>query len=362
MRGGERVLESLCRLYPDADIYTLFYDPSSVSESIRAHKVTASFLNPLRRIYRSLLPVMPLALEQFDLRAYDLVISSESGPAKGVLVSAHARHLCYCHSPMRYLWELYPAYYHDHIRSTLKRAAMIPLASYLRLWDYSCAARVDTFVANSENTRRRIKRAYGRESEAVYPPVAIDRFEHREAKDYYLTVSELVPYKQLDYAVRWFSRSGRKYVVAGDGPDYRKLKSAAAGNVEFRGRVSDSELRELYACCRAFVMPGEEDFGIAPVEALASGKPVIAFGRGGAFEIVSDSVWGVLYPQASGDGLAWAVEEFERREGGFVPAELQARAAAFSEENFLSRMRRQIELCLETNAPTPLSRVHSASR
>ncbi len=356
------MLESLCRLYPEADIFTLFHEPSAVSETIRSHKVTASFLNPLRHIYRSLLPAMPLALEQFDLRGYDLVISSESGPAKGVLVSAQARHLCYCHSPMRYLWELYPAYYHDHTRSRLKRAAMIPLASYLRLWDYSSAARVDAFVANSENTRRRIRRAYRRESEVVHPPVAIDRFEHRDAEDYYLIVSELVAYKQLDYAVRWFSRSGRKLVVAGDGPEYRRLKAAAAGKVEFHGRVSDGELCRLYSHCRAFVMPGEEDFGIAPVEALASGKPIIALERGGACDIVSDRLWGVLYPQATEDQLAWGVEEFERRERGFEPAALQARAAEFSEERFLNRMRLQIELCMEINAPAPGSRVHNASR
>src|ERR1700721_2281899 len=175
-RGGEKVLESLCRLLPDADIFTLFYDPAAVSAEIRRHKVTASFLNPLRRHYRQLLPLMPLALEQFDLRGYDLVVSSESGPAKGVLTSSSTRHICYCHTPMRYLWDLYPAYRNEWTRSRWKRALMTPLANYQRLWDFASAARVDEFVANSQNVRRRIAKTYRRESQVVRPPVSVELF------------------------------------------------------------------------------------------------------------------------------------------------------------------------------------------
>ena len=167
MRGGEKVLEAFCRMLPDADVFTLFYDPERVSETIRGRRVTASFLNPLRRHYRSLLPLMPLALERFDLRGYDLIISSESGPAKGVLAPASARHVCYCHTPMRYLWDLYPAYVNEWTSSGLKRALIAPLANYLRLWDFSTAARVDEFVANSENVQRRIWKTYRRESQVV---------------------------------------------------------------------------------------------------------------------------------------------------------------------------------------------------
>src|SRR5712692_7100910 len=207
MRGGEAVVEALCRLLPEADLFTLFYEPARISPAIRSHHVRASFLNPLRRHYRSLLPLMPMALEHFDLRGYDLVISSESGPAKGVLVPSSARHICYCHTPMRYLWDLYPAYLHEWTQSRWKRAAMAPVANYLRLWDYASAARVDEFIANSRNVQRRIWKTYRRTSHVIYPPVAVETFYTKPAEDYYLIVSELVAYKRLDTAVHLFSKT-----------------------------------------------------------------------------------------------------------------------------------------------------------
>jgi glycosyltransferase involved in cell wall biosynthesis len=336
-RGGEKVVEALCRLLPGADIFTLFCDPDSLSSELRGHRITTSFLNPLRRGYRALLPLMPMALESFDLREYDLVVSSESGPAKGVITSASTVHLCYCHTPMRYLWDLYPAYRNEWTSSSWKRAAMVPLTNYLRLWDYASAARVDRFVANSENVRGRVRKAYRRDADVVHPPVDVDSFHHEPAEDYYLIVSELVGYKRVDTAVREFSRSGRRLRIVGDGPEYRALRSGASGNVEFLGRVADDELRTLYARSRAFLMPGEEDFGIAAVEALASGKPVIALGRGGALE-TAPSFGGVLYDHS--EGLRGAVEEFEAKEDGFVPADLQAWAQRFSEKRFAEGMRK----------------------
>ncbi|MGH7489253.1 MAG: glycosyltransferase, partial [bacterium] len=195
MRGGEKVVEVLCRLLPDADIFTLFYDPDRVSPEIRARRVRASFLQPFRRYYRSLLPLMPMALEDLDLRGYDLVVSSESGPAKGVIVPAGARHVCYSHTPMRYLWDLYPAYRNEWTRSKVKRTLMTPLTHYMRLWDYASAARVDDFVANSENVRRRIAKISRRESTVVTPPVAVESFYWKPPEDYHLIVSELVAYK-----------------------------------------------------------------------------------------------------------------------------------------------------------------------
>src|SRR5271165_1692989 len=212
MRGGERVVEALCRLLPGADLFTLFYDPGRISETIRSRRVQSSFLQPFRGHYRSLLPLMPMALESFDLRPYDLVISSESGPAKGVIAPSSARHICYCHTPMRYLWDLYPAYRNEYTRSRLKRAAMAPVANYLRLWDFASAARVDRFVANSDNVRHRIWKTYRRESDVVHPPVDVASCYWRPAGDYYLVVSELVAYKRIDLAVRAFSRCGRKLV------------------------------------------------------------------------------------------------------------------------------------------------------
>jgi len=346
MRGGEKVVEALSKLLPDADIFTLFYDPGSVSPLIRSHRVTASFLQPFRKHYRSLLPLMPMALESFDLRAYDLVISSESGPAKGIIVPSTTRHVCYCHTPMRYLWDLYPAYRNEWTRSRFKRSIMTPLANYMRLWDYASAARVDDFVANSENVRRRILKTYRRESVVVPPPVAVETFYWKDAEDYFLIVSELVAYKRLDSAIQAFSTGGRKLRVVGDGPEFKSLKKLASSNVEFQGRVSDSELRELYARCRAFLMPGEEDFGITAVEALASGKPVIALGRGGALETVpaADPFGGIFYQDPSPDSLREAIECFDRRAHEVQPAALQAYAARFSEAEFDTKMRRVLGL------------------
>ncbi len=336
-RGGEKVLDALCRLLPEADVFTLFCDPDTLSDEVRRHKVTSSFLNPLRRWHRSLLPLMPLALESFDLRGYDLVVSSESGPAKGVITPSTTRHVCYCHTPMRYLWDLYPAYRLEWTQSRLKRAAMAPLSNYLRLWDYASAARVDSFIANSHNVRTRIWKTWRREAEVVHPPVDVDSFTWRPAEDYFLIVSELVPYKRIDTAVRVFSQSGRRLRIAGSGPELRSLRKMASGNVEFLGRVSDATLRDLYSRCRAFLLPGEEDFGITPVEALASGKPVIALGRGGAVETVPP-YGGVLYGEPADAALAAALCEFEAVENSIRPAELQAWARRFSEAEFARKM------------------------
>jgi glycosyltransferase involved in cell wall biosynthesis len=336
-RGGEKVLEALCRMYPQADIYTLFYRPESVSPLLRSHNVIASFLNPFSRFHRAMLPLTPFALESFDLRPYDLVISSESGPAKGVLTPAATPHVCYCHTPMRYLWELYPAYRKD-FSSPVQRAAMTLLTTSLRIWDYSTAARVDSFIANSRNVRQRIWKTYRRRSRVIYPPVEIERFSYRPSHNYFLMVAEFVAYKRLDYAIRTFAYSGRHLKIVGDGPDYSRLKSLSSPGIEFCGRVSDDELAGLYSGCTAFVMPGEEDFGITMVEALASGKPVIALARGGALEIVNEEC-GVLYGDASEASLMHALEHFDRIEGTMEPSLLQDRAGRFSESAFQTRFR-----------------------
>lgn len=334
MRGGEKVVETLCKMYPSADLFTLFYSPDGVSPAIRAHKVTSSFLNPLRRFHRSLLPLMPVALESLDLRGYDLVISSESGPAKGVIVSANTRHICYVHSPMRYLWELYPHHLHDWTSSRLKRVLMAPVANYLRLWDYASAARVDRFIANSENVRRRVRRAWGRDAVVVHPPVPVDQFYWKPSGDYCLIVSKLVQYKRVDLAVRAFSETGRKLKIVGDGPEFKNLKRNAGPSIEFCGHVPDDQLRDLYAHSRALLMPGEEDFGMTMVESLASGKPVIAQRRGGAMEILSerDPVTGVFFDTADSAALRDAMQRFEHIQ--FDASALQHSALRFSEAAF----------------------------
>jgi glycosyltransferase involved in cell wall biosynthesis len=339
MRGGEKVLEAFCRIFPDADIFTLFYDPDKVSETIRSRRVTSSFLNPARRYYRSLLPLMPFALEHLDLRGYDLIISSESGPAKGIVASASSQHICYCHSPMRYLWDLYPDYLHEWTRSRTKRALIASTSNYLRLWDYAAAARVDEFVANSKNVQKRLWRAYRRESKVVHPPVAVDSFYYRPPLDYYLLVSELVAYKRVMDAVTCFSRSGRPLRIVGDGPEYSDLRKAAKPNVEFCGRISDAELREQYAHCRAVVQPGEEDFGIVSVEALASGKPVVGLGRGGILEVAPEEEGcSFLYSSPGLEPLERAIDRFEDLEAQVRPTKLQFLASQYSEECFREKI------------------------
>ncbi len=355
MRGGEKVIESLCRLFPQADIFTLFYDPDRVSPLIRSHQVKASFLNPLRRYYRGLLPLMPVALENFDLREYDLVISSESGPAKGVIVSSRTRHICYCHSPMRYLWDLYPAYLHEWTQSRVKRSIMGFLANYLRLWDYASAARVDEFIANSGNVQRRIWKTYRRTSEIVYPPVDVETFYSAPADDYYLVVSELVAYKRIADVIRCFSETQRRLRVVGSGPEYNHLRGLAGPTVEFCGRVSNPELRELYARCRAVILPGEEDFGIVAVEALASGKPVIALGRGGVLESVSEENprAGFFYMEPGEDPLGSAIDSFERCEGSLSSSAIRQLALPFSEERFEQELCRIIYGANRNDAAPP---------
>jgi glycosyltransferase involved in cell wall biosynthesis len=241
---------------------------------------------------------------------------------------------------MRYLWDLYPEYRNEYVTSPFQRALMMPFANYLRLWDFASAARVDQFIANSDNVRQRIWKTYRRESEVIHPPVDVESFYWKPAGDYFLIVSELVPYKRIDIAVRLFARTGRRLVVAGSGPEYRKLKSLAGRAIEFAGRVPDDQLRELYASCRALLLPGEEDFGMTAVEALASGKPVIALGRGGVLESVplEDPRGGVLYNAPDEAHLEAALSEFERIESAVSPRALQHYAGRFSTSQFLRKM------------------------
>ncbi|WP_395395697.1 glycosyltransferase [Novosphingobium sp. BL-8A] len=336
MRGGERVIERLLDMFPEADLFTHVYDPDAVSEKIRRAHVRETFIGRLpgaRRHYQKYLPLMPLALEELDLRGYDLVISSESGPAKGVITGPDAFHLCYCHSPMRYLWDHYQDYKSSAGR--LSRMMMPTMFHGLRQWDVSSASRVDAIVANSNFIARRIRKVWGREAQVVHPPVAVDEFAPVDAvSDRYLWVSQMTPYKRADVALEAFNRLGVPALMVGDGEMYRHIRAHAGPNVEVRRRLTFAELKQAYATCRALVFTPEEDFGIVPVEANASGRPVIAYGRGGVTDSIIDGETGLFFREQTVAALMDAIERFEGWLPQFRPEAAVRNAARFAPDNF----------------------------
>lgn len=363
MRGGEKVIEALCELYPDADIFTHVHLPGAVSPKIESHKITQSLISRLpfpARLYKNYLPFMPLALEQLDLRGYDLVISSESGPAKGVIPPAGAVHICYCHSPMRYVWNMSHDY--QEKASLLKRLLMAPLLHYVRLTDVTSAARVDYFVANSRTVSRRIRSYWRREAEVIFPPVDTASFAPvpaGELGDFHLMAGELVGYKRPDIAVDAFSRTGRRLVVIGGGEMLRELRERAGPSVTIMGPQPFSVLRDHYARCKALIFPGEEDFGIVPIEAMASGRPVIAFGRGGATETVVEGETGTFFYEQTPECLLEAVERWERTE--FHPERAVARAALFGKELFKTSMADFVARAMRESRPEGVDSVDPAA-
>jgi glycosyltransferase involved in cell wall biosynthesis len=336
MRGGERVLERVLKQFPEADVFTHVYDPTAVSDIIRERSIHTTFINNLPfalRLYRHYLPLMPMALESLDLSGYDLVISFEAGPAKGVLAPPTALHVCYCHSPMRYLWDAQAEYRRS--AGVLPRAIMSLLFPPLRVWDYATAARVDGFIANSDFVRRRIARAYGREATIVHPPAAVEAFRpSKRVGPEYLWVGQMTPYKRGDLAVEAFNRLGLPLCMVGDGEMRRKLMASAKPNIRFTDNLSFAELGDAYAQCRGLIHTAEEDFGIAPVEAMAAGRPVLAFGRGGLLDTVTPGKTGQFFEAQTVDSLVAAVGEFEAWLPRFDPQEAVARAARFSGERF----------------------------
>lgn len=337
MRGGERVLEQLIKCYPNSDIFTHVYKPDTVSDVIRSRPVTESFIArmPLgRRFFRHYVSLMPRALEEFDLSGYDLVISSEAGPVKGVMAPPDALHVCYSHSPMRYIYDQY-GHYRSGLNPVLKEV-FSHISHDLRQWDAISAMRVDAFVANSNFTAQRIRRAYGRSAKVVHPPVNLSLFhtppQAARPGAPYLMVSELVPYKRVDLAIEAFRGLDRELVIAGDGAGRRAIQRNAPPNVTFLGRVSNDDLVALYSTARALIFPGEEDFGIVPVEAMACGCPVIAYGRGGLLDSVVDGRTGVFFGAQTTPDLVAAIERFERMK--FHTGEIAAHAHNFSEARF----------------------------
>jgi glycosyltransferase involved in cell wall biosynthesis len=346
MRGGEKVLEQLCLMFPEAPIFTLFHFPGTVSKTIEGHQIRTSFLQKapfIKSKYRNYLPLFPSAAESFDLQSYDLIISSSHCVAKGIIPASSGIHLCYCHTPMRYIWSHYWDYFGDHRTGFVKRKTLPMVMSYLRMWDVSSSNRVDEFIANSKFIRERIHKYYGRTSRVVYPPVDVDFFvpSDRTRENFCLIVSALVPYKRLELAIEAFRNSNRTLVIVGTGPEEKMLKRLAPTNVKFLGRIEADRLRELYQTTMMMIQPGVEDFGINVIEALACACPVLAYRRGGATETVVEGTTGLFFNELTAESLRESVDKAAGMQ--FNVAFMREMALRFSP----SRFQKEIEAIVQ---------------
>ena len=345
MRGGEKVLEAILEVVPEPTIFTLFHVPGAVSPAIEKHPIRASALNrlPFSRLhYRNYLPFFPAAVEAFDLSGFDLVVSSSHCVAKGAIAPAGVPHLCYCHTPVRYAWDQLDAYFPS---GTPLRAVQRAMMGRLRAWDLATAGRPRRYLANSSAVAGRIRRHYGRDAEGCPPPVDVDFFTGSDAvprEDFLLAVGALVPYKRFDIAIRAAERAGRPLVLVGKGPERERLEAVAVASVQILVDRTPEELRDLYRRCAFFLQPGEEDFGIAAVEAMACGAPVVALAKGGVLDIVTDGETGVLVGDEGPEALAEGVRRAAA--ASFDYTRLREGAERFRRARFVEEFRRQIEI------------------
>jgi glycosyltransferase involved in cell wall biosynthesis len=345
LRGAERVFLALCELFPGADIFTAVYDPAGTEGRFAHRRIHTSFLQRLRpdaTSFRRLLPLYPYAMEALDLSGYDLVLSSSSAWAHGVLPSENAVHVCYCHNPFRYAWNAREATLRAH--NPVVRAGLGVVLQRWRQWDWIAAQRVDRYIANSETTRRRIARYFTREAEVVHPPVEVERFTPGVVGEHYAVLSELMPHKRIELAVRAFNQLRRPLVVIGDGPDARRLQRIAGPTIRFTGRVTDAEVARLLATSRALIVTATEEFGIAAVEAQAAGRPVVALDEGGVTESVQEGRTGVFYEQATPEALAEVVAAFDPL--SIDPADCVANAQRFGRAAFAQEIRANVDQAL----------------
>ena len=351
LRGGERVFLALCDMFPDADLFTAVYDEVGTEGRFADRNVHASFLqklHPNSTTFRRLLPLYPYAMEALDLSGYDLVLSSSSAWAHGVLPSEDAVHVCYCHNPFRYAWNAREATLRAH--GPVVRAGLGAVLQRWRQWDWIAAQRVDRYIANSETTQRRIARYFTRDSEVVYPPVEVERFTPGVVGDHYAVLSELMPHKRIELAVRAFNQLGKPLVVIGDGPDAKRLQRMAGPTIRFTGRVTDAEVARLLATSRALVVTATEEFGIAAVEAQAAGRPVVALDEGGVTESVREGETGAFYEEATPEALAAVVAAFDPL--SVDPAACVANAQRFSRAAFAQEIQANVDAALAAG-PSP---------
>lgn len=345
--GAERVLRALAEMFPEAPIFTLLYEKKNAAKYYRHRYIETSIIQKLPggiSHYQWYMPFMPMAVEFFDLRDYDLVISDSSSFAKGVITSSHTLHICYCHTPTRYLWSDTHQYINELKYNKYFKKIISLALNYIRMWDRLAADRVDKYIANSGFVAKRIKKYYKKDSFVIYPPVETDQFKIADSVgDYFLIGGRLAPYKRIDLAIEAVKKTGKKLKIYGDGIDLARLKKIAKGyaNIEFLGLVDEAAKAELYSRCLAFIYPQEEDFGITAVEAMASGRPVIAFKRGGALETVEDGVSGVFFNEQTADSLAQAINNFDASK--FNPEIIKQRAERFSVERFKKKIKEFVD-------------------
>lgn len=345
--GAERVLEIMCDMFPDAPVYTLLADPDVITEPIRKHKIHESFISRLplvKKHYKKYLLLFPTAIEQFDFSEYDVVLSSSSAFAKGIITKPDTKHICYCYTPMRYSWDLYHQYLGEDGPGGLYSKVLPFGLNYIRMWDQLTADRVDDFIAISEYVSKRIEKYYRRDSQILYPPANIERFtvlDQAQVEDFYLVVSRLLPYKRVDIVIEACNELKKPLVIIGDGYDRARLEKLAGPTIMFMGYQPDHVIAEYYSKCKAFIFAGDEDYGLTPVEAQASGRPVVAFGRGGALETVKENMTGLFFKEQTKDSLIHTLAQFNVND--FNPQIIRAHSEKFGKQPFIDGLHKIIQ-------------------
>lgn len=343
--GAERVLESFCEIWPDAPIFTLIYDKKRTGGAFEGRRIKTSFLQKLPFIkshHRPFLMFMPLAIEAMDFSKYDLVISDSASFAKGAIVHPKTLHICYCHTPTRYLWDDSHKYIRDFNYPGFIKKAIPFFMNYLRVWDHTASQRPDRFIANSQFIASRIQKYYRVSAEVIYPPVNKNLYHISEkTEDFFLIVARLLAYKRVDIAIRAFNTLGLKLKIVGNGPELKRLKRMAGPTIEFLGLVTDAKLSDLYSKCQAFIFPQEEDFGLTAVEAMAAGRPVVAFAAGGALEIIKEGVSGIFFEAQNPKSLVGAIKKMSQQ--NFEPEEIRRQAVQFDKEIFKQKIKDFVE-------------------
>lgn len=343
--GAEKVLLDILNIYPSADLYTLIYDQKKMGQFFDKYQPQTSYLQRYPKLLKGgyLRPLMPSGIEDFNLSEYDLVISNCNSFAKGVLVAPDTTHISYIHSPTRYLWDYYHKYLKEHRLTGVKSILSMPLFNKLRLWDKSASRRPDYIFANSNNVKKRIKKYYRRQAKIIYPGIDMSKFYSDKKGNYFLIVSRLSKYKNIKLAIRTFNELNERLLIIGSGPERKNLEKIANDNIEFLGFKSDDVVRSYYSRARAFIFPQEEDFGLTPIEAMASGVPVIAYKKGGALETVKENVSGIFFKKESSQSLKTAIGDFIKNEKRFSQDKIKSQASKFSSKKFRDNFTKSVK-------------------